>query len=753
MDFNTFREVLESFADSPADVEVGQGRLIAQVRDQLIEAKVLRREGQLWVEEDGEGLSARKWIVRRLARLDSLAERLSSRLAQEANFVVPAGSVLRDLDDAPSEEEEHVTDAVDALESLLEKRWAGTSRIVYLTSDAGEGKSTLINELAHQQAAAYRRRESDWLLVPIALSGQPFLRLDDVVVATLVNRFRFPTLYFDSFIQLVRLGVIIPALDGFEEMFVEDVSGEAVSSLGNLVRELDGEGTLLVAARRAYFEYRRLETQARLFDSMGEAAVSFSRLQLDRWSRANFIEYGKKRNVGDPETIYEEFADALEPGHPILSRAVLVTRLFDLVEHTEDESQLLRQFRESDEDFFATLVNGILHREASKWLDRGGEAASPLLSVHEHHQLLADVAAEMWRSNTGQLSDELMALIAQIFSESHAKKPSEARQISQRITQHALIAGVAGSTKQFRFDHEEFYYFFLGYALSRTLRDEDVPAAREILRRGALPDLAVETTAESCRTEDDLRPVVDALQRACEGEPKISFVRENTGALMIRMLDGRHAAGQDGNRLTIEEVLFPAQSLSRCKLDHLRFEQCSFRQTELDSQFTDCVFVDCVFDALYFSEDSEFVDCQMKDCKVTSVTPRQMNVPIYDPASIRAHLTQVGLLLREEDDEVEVHEPDEQLVLLDRALRAFMRNTEVNENVLRQKLGQGASPFFDEVLPPALDAEMFVEVPYRGAGRQRRFKLGGTFSEIQEAVKTANGDFDVVLKQFETQQP
>jgi hypothetical protein len=78
------------------------------------------------------------------------------------------------------------------------------------------------------------------------------------------------------------MGVLIPALDGFEEVFVETDEGDAVSSLGGLIRQFGGDGSLLIAARKAYFEFNRLQTQARLLDALRSVDVSFARVKLDR---------------------------------------------------------------------------------------------------------------------------------------------------------------------------------------------------------------------------------------------------------------------------------------------------------------------------------------------------------------------------------------------------------------------------------------------------------------------------------------
>src|ERR1051326_2783550 len=227
-----FKSALESFADSPADLDLSRGRLIVQVRDELIEASVSQRDGELWVDEAGEHRLATSWLINRVARLPVLADRILSYVPPIDHFVEPSGQLLDQPDYDFGQGEIEVPDAVETIKAILDRRAAGASSVVYLTSDAGEGKTTVINYLARVQAERYKRKEADWLLLPVTLGGRAFLRFDDVVIATLVNRLRFQLLYFEGFLELTRRGVLVPAFDGFEEMFVESSSGEALSEIG-----------------------------------------------------------------------------------------------------------------------------------------------------------------------------------------------------------------------------------------------------------------------------------------------------------------------------------------------------------------------------------------------------------------------------------------------------------------------------------------------------------------------------------------
>lgn len=390
MDSVAFKRILATFVDRPSDLDVSRGQLLVEVRDELIEARIFIKEGAVHVEEAPATWTAEQWFIQRIARIPLLAERILSFVAAESKFVMPSGSFLDQLENAPNEEEIAVHDAIVCAADVLNRQPAGTASVLYLTADAGEGKTTVISQLARLKAEQYRQKKSNWLLVPITLGGRSFLRLDDVIVAGLVNRLRFPLLYYESFLELVRMGVLVPALDGFEEMFVEGSAGEAVSALGNLIQTMESSGAVLVAARKAYFEYKRLETQARLFDALAGCSVAFSRLALKRWDRGNFLEYGAKREVRNAAEVYDSVSGMLGATHPLLTRAVLVKKLFDVASETTGLDELLSRIRISPTDYFAQFVRAIITREArEKWIDLTGDPPQPLLSEQEHHELLA----------------------------------------------------------------------------------------------------------------------------------------------------------------------------------------------------------------------------------------------------------------------------------------------------------------------------------------------------------------------------
>jgi hypothetical protein len=760
MNIGDFRRILTAFADDAADLDLVRGQLLVQIRDEVIEASVSQRDGTIWIDEDGDPVTAFRWLVNRIARLPLLADRILSYVPAPEHFVTPAGKLLDQPEFSATDEQQEIADATRSIRTILGRRPGGSSSVLYLTSDAGEGKTTIINHVAREQAAAYKRKEAgaDWLLVPITLGGRPFLRFDDVVIGALVNRLRFQLFYYEGFIELVKLGVIVPAFDGFEEMFIESSSGEALSALGNLMNMLQSSGSVLIAARKAYFEYKSFATQTRLYDAIGNDSVAFARLALERWSKQQFLEYAAKRGVQDPSAVHSTVANRLTPTHPLLTRAVLVRRLIDVAADGSDLSALLTQLGTTPQDYFFQFVNAIVERESTeKWIDRSGDAAQPLISTVEHHSLLSMVAHEMWVSSTESLPGDVLDLIADLFSESTRKSPVISRQIKERLKQHSLIASSEGVRSQFTFDHEDFRKFFLGEALGRTLRSAQEAEIRRFLQVGPIPSETADAAVQFLRrTVSELSAIIEVLQRVNRSEIPTSFVRENCGGLIVRLLDGLTpdnlnlsdalAAGQ----MSISQVAFPPDALRGRGITSVKFADCYFQPTSLDdTQLTASHFVSCRFDRLEFRGNTTIAEVELIECEVRSVVDLDSDDRFYDPAAIKMALTARGIVLGDEHADAtsvaDTSPPDERLVLVERALRLFLRATHINENSFRARFGARAGAFFEDVLPVMIESGAIEEVQYLGAGRQRRFKLSVPMRVVENAIRSSHGSFDELI--------
>lgn len=760
MQITDFKSIISAFADPGSEILYEKTKAIFSVDGELFDVAISTKNGDV-ILDDGTGqVTASSWILKRLARLPLLATRLKENVGETKLFVSPAGTLLPSLEVRPDETPIITDDALNSmLQALGEKSPLETS-ILYITSDAGEGKTFLINQMAKEQAQRFLDGKADWLLVPIPLGGKHFLRFDDITVGALQNRYRFRYLYYDAFLALVRMGVIVPAFDGFEEMLVEGSSGEALSAMGILVGALDSRGSLVIAARKAYFEFENLKTQEKWFDSISAYSVGFGKLELHRWGQAQFLEYCAKREVPNAEAIYQRVSERLgkdQQGndHSLLTRPVLVRRLVDIATESPSLDAFLERIQKSGPDFFAVFVRGIIEREANeKWIDRSGERdlGTPLLSVDEHCELLSALALTCWEARVDFLKRDNLEFVTDYFCEIKRKSAFQAQQIRERIRGHALLINSPNSTQAVEFDHEEFRLFFLGEGLAEQIRPLNDKAKAEVLatlRRGVLPKPAQRAFIQAIKRH----PTFERLQAAkfllgiSALDGQASYTQENCGSLIVRLLSEVDAKG-----LEIQGIAFPSDALRDRKLTNLTFRHCFFVPTSVElSTFSNCAFIDCHFGQLRIYNSSEFKDVAFDETSVDSIRLVDQDADVWDPSSVRVQLELRGVKFPQTGqpiiDEVAASgKVDQELRDLEKLLRYFMRSTHISESVMLIKLGNRASSFLDEVLPALEEHGILTEIANHGGNVQRRFKLGNSLEAINTAMTSAHGSFSDFLK-------
>lgn len=752
MTANELKRILGAFVNDPSELDIRQGRIVAQVQDDLIDVKLLidADSGELKVEDAGTTYTPRAWILRRVARLDQLAERMLSYIPETTAFVAPSGLLRADMASSAGDQEASITDVSGCLEQQLGTPTPATTTVLYLTSDAGEGKTTLINHLARQQANRCRSRAANWLLVPIALGGKTFLRFDDVVIGTLSNRFRFNRYYFDGFLELVKLGAVVPAFDGFEEMFVEGHSGEAVSALGSFIDSLDSAGSILVAARKAFFEITSFKTQARLFDAIGDRSASFARLKINRWQKPQFIEYATLRGFHRADDLYATFAARLGSDHPMLSRAFLVKRLIDLAQNTETVEQLATELGSAPRDYFFKFVETLIDREARlKWLDKTGDAAQPLLTLAEHHLLLGAIAREMWQSSTNALRLDVVDVVVDMFAEPMKRGPAFVRQVRERIRNHSLLSTDVTRGSLLEFDHDEFRRFYLGEALGGALAEQNRADLLSIVAVDRLPpdtcDQALGHLMRAGGRRADCVPLVIEIARSSS---PLSFARENCGALLMRLLSGGLEVAAP---TTVDSVVFPLNALVGRELTNVAFSQCRFEPTEIaGAKFTDVSFKACEFERIDIADGDSLKGATLVECRVNALRRGRGDTErhFYGPHEIAAEICASEASVSTGDDlpaEASVLARDPRIDAVEKFLRVFLRATQVNEDTIRSRFGKQSAWFVDDIVPTLIRFRIVEQVEYRGRGVQARYKLAVPMYAIQDALAACEGDFDAFL--------
>lgn len=759
MQIKEFKSTVMTFVDPGSDILFNNQEFMISVNDDLISAKISTQSGDVYVDEGSGVEPASKWILNRLARLPLLASRLLESVPSTDFFVSPSGTLLQTLEEGPQEIPVSTDDTLTSMQNVIGKRSPLETMVLYITSDAGEGKTSLINELARRQAENFRQNTSGWLLVPIPLGGRHFLRFDDITVGALQNRYRFPYLYYNSFLALVKMGVIVPAFDGFEEMFVESSSGEALSAMGILVGSLDSCGAMIVAARKAYFEFENLGIKAKLFDTIRTHSVGFGKMELSRWKENQFVEYGRKRSVQNIHEIYKQVSERLSPDHPLLTRAVLVKQLLDDKTLSHSLGVFLRQLELSGADFFSVFIRKIIEREASeKWIDRSGEqqVGTPLLTVDEHCDLLSQIALSMWESRIDYIKRESLEFVSDYFGEVTQKSVYIVQQIRERIRGHALLVSSINAKDAVEFDHDEFRLFFLGECIAHhilPLNDSAKTAVLGCLRRGKLPKQAQHALILALMRDSKIARlnVARFLLDISRMDSQASYTHENCSDIIIQLLNKI-----DGENMDIGNLSFSADTFRDKQLQNLIFKGCYFSATSLElAELDHCVFAECRFAQLRIFDSSRFTHVSFENCTVDGLANIGNGREILESSQIWNHLRQLGInckgsAVETSNLQADVESSsDDEIQDFKKILRYFLRSTHIGENVIRIKLGATrGQQFIDNSLPLLTRNGILKEISHHGAGFQRRFGLGVPLQKINATIAASKNSFSVFLEKF-----
>lgn len=754
MQIDTFKSIVATFADPGSEIIFDRHRMMFPINGDVVDAGISSRFGDIYVDEGAGEISASRWIVERLAKLQLLSSRILEQIPSHPNFVSPAADLLPTLESRPDGQAFHVADALNEALSALDTKSPLETTVLYVTSDAGEGKTSLINAAARKQAKEFSEGRANWLLVPIILGGRHFLRFDDITVGALQNKYRFPFLYYNSFLALVRMGVIVPAFDGFEEMFVENSSGEALSAMGILVGALNSTGAVVVAARKAYFEFENLRSQEKLYDTISSYSVGFSKLELNRWEQTQFLQYCSNRNLKNADEIYQRVADRLGADHSLLTRPVLVRRLVDIAQQSSSLENFIEKIHASGSDFFSVFVRSIIEREANeKWIDRSGEMGATLITVEEHCELLSLIAVNMWESRIEYLKQDHLDVVAEYFCELKRKSSLQAQQVRDRIRGHALLVASSDISLAIEFDHDEFRQYFLGDGLARIVLPLNKSATSEtlsVLRRGILPENSQFEFIRSVKREGQgkILEVAQFLASISKLDGQASYTKENCGNLVLRLISEIDSKG-----LVLEDMVFGVDSIRDCKLENVIFINCYFSHSSYEfTEIISCQFENCTFGQLRIYMSTKLHNNSFVSCAIDSIRIEDSALEIWEPNAIQLFLEKQNSSFKNgepaEAVDVESLSMDERLVSVEKLLRYFMRSTHISESVIKIKLGDRGQTFIDYTLPDLVSTKVVEEIENRGSGQQRRFKLGRPLQSLNTHLAGAQGSYEKFISGF-----
>ena len=567
--------------------------------------------------------------------------------------------------------------ATDLLTDLLEQDVDAT-QVVMVTGEAGAGKTRVLEKLVLTQADRYLHGQAEKLLLYVNAQGRALARLNEALATELQDL--KVNLTYHSIATLARVGLVVPVIDGFDELLGVSGYDDAFNSLATFLEQLEGYGHLVASARSAYYEEEFLSRAGRA-STTGEQAWSHVPVKIVPWEdrdREDFLDELSAREslpVEERKTLGKRVVVVFRGNEELASKPLFFARTVDLLRRDSE-------FIGSGGDLLDTLTHRFLQREQrEKLLDRQQQ---PLLSEPCLEQLMGELAEEMWNQETRELDGGSVREVAEYVLDEEV--PESTRQIV--VERMPTLAFLAPSEQHasILFEHEVFFFHFL----TRTIVNQyvDLKDMRVILSRSALPEFVAERFAFELRrlgrlsSLDGLQEILDRLSEAGRTEwRRTTQVRENCGLMVLALL--REFAGNNGTSseivgCTISTVVFPGGDLRDVTLRNCTLVNVSIRRTNLGAtKLIKCNGRDVLLLAPRIKVGSTRLE--LKGLQVpeqvlgVQLLSDEGNIPIFDPETIARVLGECGATVEMKGENGKRNVPDDLHKLLEKLMRAYER--------------------------------------------------------------------------------
>ena len=641
------------------------------------------------------------------------------------------------------------------LTELLERDHGDATQVVMITGEAGTGKTRILQELVSQQAERYLQGQTDKLLLYVNAQGRALARLDEALATELQDLKANFT--YHSVATLSRVGLLVPVIDGFDELLGVSGYDDAFSSLAAFLEELEGHGGLVASARSVYYEEEFLSRASRA-SMEGEQAWFHVPVEMVPWEARDQEEFlsafAQRKSTSDEEKkiVGLRAHHVFEGNEALAAKPLFFARVVDLL---FDEPTF-----SGGGDLLGELARCYLRRERrEKLLDR---QQRPILTEYQLELLMRELAEEMWNQETRELDFASVREVAEYALYDEAM-PDFSRQIV--LERMPTLAFLARSDRHggLKFEHEIFFFYFLSRALAdKYVQDEPVQV---LLSRSTLPEFVADRLAVELEQQGHLSRV-DALERILNrlgeagqtGWRRAGIVQENAGICILALLrkfTETNGVGSEIEGCTIQSVVFPGGNLEHVTLRNCSLVDVEFRRTDLGT----ARFIGCTAKQVRLLEPRISVNSTRleldglrvpEDVASVQKLSDHGNSMIYAPSEIGEVLAQCGARVEMPGAEEIREVPKGLLEVMEKLIRAYARAnplciSEDRSSHLRRLV---RDPQWPKVLD-LLIGHGIVKLERRGTGGKRKEFLRRQFSpqDIMMGI-SRRGEIDPRVSRF-----
>lgn len=448
-------------------------------------------------------------------------------------------------------------------------RLGDNSEILLIDGPAGIGKTNLISQLALERAVSYKATPTP-LVLHIKSRGRVLSNLEDLMAFSL-QTIRASVTY-DQIPVLVRHGLIIAAIDGFDELGDPNGYDTAWAQLSDLIASVRGKGTLILAGRDTFISRARLLRDVNSLREGVDVVHSLtlllpSALQAKEWLRThNWTEANFR--IPSVSVLLEEGSFALRP--------VFLKLLAEQIKP--------KDIRGEHERFLTPfLLKNIVSREA-KLFGKAVQAVIPMPQIEAFvSNFMLETAREMADMQAEALDGTTLSWIAEA-----ALGDGYPSDIVGLIKNRAAVVALLMNDERpgyKAFVHTHIQNYYLARVAIEAISRGDTPKfiRRNILGAEFLSTFVDVASEYSSSTSSPINSFLGRAQNLAQTYPHLDRGARNLGALLLASLqtarpeDEAYFAGFQVDDAVIRGTAGPAT------INEVTINQLDCRQADLTS--------------------------------------------------------------------------------------------------------------------------------------------------------------------------
>ncbi|TDL84005.1 NACHT domain-containing protein [Palleronia sediminis] len=415
--------------------------------------------------------------------------------------------------------------------------------LLLIDGPAGVGKTTVVREAALLRAEYYDG--SAPLILQIASRGRVLQNIADLIAFALQDV--RSNLTIGQLMSLVRHGLIILAIDGFDELSDPNGFETAWSGLNGLIADSRGVATFLLAGRETFVSTELMQRQLTSFNTENDRLSALTLGDPDPVAAKNWL----LQNPGWDHTLLgRKFVE------PIFDHGSYALRPFFLDVIAREPAALA-----SDEppasDLLSYLVQIMLRREAKKFIEALDPPGGPdNTQDYETYvgRFLEEVARDLAENQSEALADDALDLLATVAAD--GLLPDD--QVAAVVQRARTVVFLANDLRagHVRFAHEQLLQHFLAREALRSVSEGETP---RYVRRNLFGRDALEVFAHVARGRHDVSERFLNSVRAGIAQPSRDRTNTNLSVLGVAAACGTAVESADLQirDVGINELYFP----------------------------------------------------------------------------------------------------------------------------------------------------------------------------------------------------